>query len=82
MQRALHGCFNRGLATDPNQAGLLTVVANIGSEGQVVSATPKTNVGLNKDVVDCVLRRVKATTFAPPTAASAQVTIPIKFAQD
>jgi hypothetical protein len=82
MRAGFRACYNRGLKDDPKQTGSLTVVAKVGAAGEVVSATPTKVTGLNKDVADCVVRRVKSAQFDRPSTGSAQITIPITFVQE
>jgi hypothetical protein len=79
MRLGFRACYNEGRRQDPNLAGSLVIVATIGPAGEVVSASPTTNTGLKKEVVDCLLRRVKAAQFAYP---STRVKIPITLVRE
>jgi hypothetical protein len=61
-----------------NQGG--AIVAKVGPNGEVLSATPQGGGGLGTEVVDCVVRRVKSASFAPPEGGGATIVIPVTFA--
>jgi hypothetical protein len=78
MRAGFRACYNRGLATNPDLAGQVRIIAKIGPNGEVLSATPQAS-GLSPDVVDCVVRRVKSGQFAAPEGGGATITIPVTF---
>jgi len=78
MRAGFRACYNRGLATNPDLAGQVRIIAKIGPNGEVLSATPQAS-GLSPEVVDCVVRRVKSGQFAAPEGGGATITIPVTF---
>lgn len=80
MRAGFRACYNRGLANNPDLHGSVKIVARVGPNGDVVSATPQGGTTLGQDVVDCVVRRVKSASFDPPSGGGATVVIPVTFA--
>lgn len=80
MRAGFRACYNRGLANNPDLHGSVTIVARVGPNGDVVSATPQGGSTLGKEVIDCVSRRVRAAQFEPPSGGGATVVIPVTFA--
>lgn len=72
-------CYNRGLQTDPNMKGSMRVTARLGPDGRVVVANASGGNGLSKEVVSCVVNRVKSAQFNPPTGGGATIVIPVSF---
>lgn len=80
MRAGFRACYNRGLANNPELHGSVKIVAKVGPNGDVVSATPQGGSTLGQDVIDCVVRRVKAAQFDPPSGGGATIVIPVTFA--
>jgi len=80
MRAGFRACYNRGLASNPDLQGQVKIVAKVGPNGEVLSATPQGGAGLGNEVVDCVVRRVKSASFAPPEGGGATIVIPVTFA--
>jgi len=80
MRAGFRACYNRGLANNPDLHGSVKIVARVGPNGDVVSATPQGGSTLGQDVINCVVRRVKAAQFDPPSGGGATVVIPVTFA--
>jgi len=80
MRAGFRACYNRGLASNPDLHGSVKVVAKVGPNGDVVSATPQGGSTLGDDVIDCVVRRVKSAQFDPPSGGGATIVIPVTFA--
>jgi len=72
-------CYNRGLQTDPNMKGSMRVTARLGPDGRVVVANTSGGNGLSKEVISCVLNRVKSAQFNPPAGGGATIVIPVNF---
>lgn len=79
MSAGFRRCYNRGLQTAPNMQGSLRITARIGKNGEVVLASAAGGTGLSKDVIECVVNRVKSAQFDPPTGGGAVVVIPVSF---
>jgi hypothetical protein len=80
MRAGFRACYNRGLASNPDLQGQVKIVAKVGPNGEVLSATPQGGGGLGPEVVECVVRRVKSASFAPPEGGGATIVIPVTFA--
>ena len=80
MRAGFRACYNRGLASNPDLQGQVKIVAKVGPNGEVLSATPQGGGGLGAEVVECVVRRVKSASFAPPEGGGATIVIPVTFA--
>jgi hypothetical protein len=80
MRAGFRACYNRGLGNNPDLQGQVKIVAKVGPNGEVLSATPQGGAGLGTEVVDCVVRRVKSASFAPPEGGGATIVIPVTFA--
>ena len=80
MRAGFRACYNRGLANNPDLQGQVKIVAKVGPNGEVLSATPQGGAGLGDEVVSCVVRRVQSATFAPPEGGGATIIIPVTFA--
>jgi hypothetical protein len=80
MRAGFRACYNRGLANNPDLQGQVKIVAKVGPNGEVLSATPQGGGGLGDEVVNCVVRRVKSASFAPPEGGGATIVIPVTFA--
>lgn len=72
-------CYNNGLQTNPNMKGSLRITARIGPNGDVVVANPSGGNGLSKEVIDCVVNRVKSARFSPPVGGGATIVLPVSF---
>ncbi len=72
-------CYNRGLSTDPNMKGSLRVTARLAPDGKVVVANASGGNGLSKEVISCVVTRVKSAQFNPPAGGGATIVIPVNF---
>lgn len=79
MRPAFRSCYNRGLQTNPNMKGSLRITARIGPNGEVVVANPAGGNGLSKEVIDCVVTRVKSARFSPPVGGGATIVLPVSF---
>lgn len=75
----VRGCYNEGLARDPELAGRVAVNFVIGPDGHVVSATVQQ--GLGDDGVDqCLVEHVKTWKFpAPGGSGNVIITYPFNF---
>jgi hypothetical protein len=86
MRAGFRACYGRALASDSSLEGSLRIAAQVSPDGFVVSAKPlvdgtQEHGRLNDELIACVLRRVQATTFAPPVAGPETLVIPIQFKQ-
>jgi TonB family protein len=80
MRAGFRACYNRGLATNPDLQGRVSIVATVGPNGEVSNAVPQGPSTLGDEVVQCVIRRVKSANFDPPSGGRATIVIPVTFA--
>lgn len=79
MRAGFRACYNRGLATTPNAQGNVRLTLRVGPGGEVQSVTAAATGTLPSSVVACVRSRASAAQFAPPTAGTATITVPVTF---
>jgi len=79
MRGLLGVCYRHGLATNTQQAGTLRIAAALGQLGEVVRATAERSDTISDETTECVLRRVRSVTFAPPTGSSVRVRFNVSF---
>jgi hypothetical protein len=72
-------CYQRGLETDPSQAGKLVILIKVAPSGEVDSANPTTNTGLSAAVANCISRVAASAKFDPPGAAGSTIVVPFSF---
>jgi hypothetical protein len=79
MRAGFRNCYNRGLATNPDSEGKISLSLRIGPGGEVqgVTATPSGN--LPSSVVGCVKARASAAQFTPPQGGTAVIQVPVTF---
>jgi hypothetical protein len=80
LRARFRACYNHGLASNPSLQGSVKITAKIGSNGEVVSATPSGGEGLGDEVVSCLVSRIMGASFRPPESGGASIVIPITFA--
>ncbi len=79
MKPGFQRCYNQGLQEDPSMKGSVRITAKIGSNGEVLSASPGGGGSLSGTVIACVTARVASAQFAPPDGGSATIVIPVTF---
>ena len=79
MRPDFRQCYNDGLKKDAKLEGSVMIEAKVGPKGEVVSTTASETQGLTPEVVECMSKRVKAGTFAPPGDKGSTVRVPVKF---
>jgi hypothetical protein len=81
MRGGLRACYNRGINNeDPTMRGAVTVLAKVGPNGEVLSASASGVSGnLSGSVVGCLVGRVRGAQFSPPIGGGATLSIPMKF---
>ena len=66
IRPGLRMCFAEQLQRKPVPLGTVTFTIEIGGDGKVTSATPKTREGLDDACIACMTERVKEGTFERP----------------
>lgn len=80
MAPGFRRCYNKGLLDDATMKGSVRILAKIGPNGDVVSATPSGASGsLSGAVISCVVARVGSAHFSPPDDGGATLEIPASF---
>ncbi|WP_394837706.1 AgmX/PglI C-terminal domain-containing protein [Pendulispora rubella] len=79
LRPRFRGCYQRGLNTDPEMAGAVTIVAKVAPNGEVLEAEPSRATGLSSDVIACIQRVVRNAQFTAPGGTGSAVQIPVKF---
>jgi hypothetical protein len=79
MQPAFKKCYDDALKKDPKAAGSTSVVAKVGIDGEVTSASPAQTDGLADDLVTCLVGVVRSSKFDPPVGGSGKVIVPVNL---
>ncbi|MBL9026888.1 MAG: AgmX/PglI C-terminal domain-containing protein [Myxococcales bacterium] len=79
MVPALRVCYEHALRDNPRTRGSVRVTAKVDSAGRVWEAKPTNGDGLSPALVSCVVARISAARFMPPSGGSAVVVIPVTF---
>jgi hypothetical protein len=72
-------CYQRGLETDPTQAGKLVILIKVSPSGEVDSATASSNTGLSTQVANCIAGVARRAKFDPPGANGSTISVPFNF---
>jgi len=72
-------CYQRGLESDPSQAGKLVVLIKVAPNGEVDSATVASNSGLSSQVASCITSVARRAKFDPPGASGSTISVPFNF---
>jgi hypothetical protein len=72
-------CYQKGLETDPSQAGKLVLSIKVAPSGEVDSASPASNTGLSAQVASCIAGVARRAKFDPPGAAGSTINVPFNF---
>lgn len=71
-------CYEKALSTNSTLAGRMTVSLKINQQGQVCSASVKSELG-NPLVENCVLQNFRAATFPAPKNGCVDAAVPLNF---
>jgi hypothetical protein len=72
-------CYQRGLETDPSQAGKLVIAIKVAPSGEVDSTNIASNSGLSDQVAKCIASAAKRAKFDPPGASGSTINVPFSF---
>ena len=81
MQQSFRECYQIGLWNNPRQSGTVELVLKLDPRGRPASVTPLGGTGLDRMVLDCLVRVAGRGSFAPPTG-DGNVIVPLKFRSD
>jgi hypothetical protein len=72
-------CYQRGLESDPTQAGKLVILIKVAPSGEVDSATASSNTGLSAQVAACIAGVARRAKFDAPGANGSTISVPFNF---
>jgi hypothetical protein len=72
-------CYQRGLESDPTQAGKLVILIKVAPSGEVDSANASSNTGLSSSVAACISGVARRAKFDPPGANGSTISVPFNF---
>jgi hypothetical protein len=72
-------CYQKGLESDPTQAGRLVISIRVSPSGEVDSASPASNSGLSAGVAACIAGVARRAKFDPPGASGSTINVPFNF---
>jgi hypothetical protein len=72
-------CYQRGLESDPTQAGKLVILIKVAPSGEVDNVTVQSNSGLSATVASCISSVARRAKFDPPGASGSQISVPFNF---
>lgn len=78
MTPGFRRCYARGLTVDPLMRGQVTLTATLGPNGEVMTAVPK-NSTVSPSVTSCVVARISAAQFAPPTSQPSSLELTVRL---
>jgi hypothetical protein len=81
MQQGFRECYQIGLWNNPHQSGSVRLVLKLDPRGRPATVTSVGGAGLDRMVLDCLVRVARRASFAPPTGEAA-VVVPLTFRSD
>ncbi len=72
-------CYQRGLESDPTQAGKLVVLIKVAPSGEVDTVTVQSNTGLSPSVANCIASVARRAKFDAPGPSGSQISVPFNF---
>jgi hypothetical protein len=81
MRQGFRECYQIGLWNNPHQGGSVRLVLKLDPRGRPANVTPVGGAGLDRMVVECLVRVARRGSFAPPTG-DGNIVVPIKFTSD
>jgi hypothetical protein len=72
-------CYQKGLETDPTQAGKLVILIKVAPSGEVDSVSISSNSGLSAQVANCITTVAKRPKFDAPGANGSTLSVPFNF---
>ncbi len=79
IQPGAKRCYQKGLETDPSQAGRLVILIKVAPSGEVDSANVASNNGLSAQVASCITAVTRRAKFDPPGANGSTISVPFSF---
>jgi hypothetical protein len=72
-------CYQKGLESDPSQAGRLVILIKVAPSGEVDSVSVSSNSGLAAGVASCIQSVARRAKFDPPGASGSTLSVPFNF---
>ena len=72
-------CYQKGLESDPTQAGKVIIMINVAPSGEVDSASVASNTGLSASVASCIVSVSRRAKFDAPGANGSTLSVPFNF---
>jgi hypothetical protein len=72
-------CYQKGLESDPTQAGRLVILIKVAPSGEVDSASVASNSGLSAGVASCITAVARRAKFDAPGANGSTISVPFNF---
>ena len=72
-------CYQKGLESDPTQAGRIVILIKVGPSGEVDSASVASNSGLSAGVAGCIASVARRAKFDAPGANGSTISVPFNF---
>jgi hypothetical protein len=72
-------CYQRGLESDPTQAGKIVILIKVAPSGEVDTATVSSNSGLSPSVASCITSVARRAKFDAPGPSGSQISVPFNF---
>lgn len=79
MRAGFRRCYQRGLDSNPDISGRISLTIRVGPGGEVSSVGGSPSGNIPASVVSCVKGRAQAAQFAPPDGGSAVINVPVSF---
>jgi hypothetical protein len=80
MQQGFRECYQIGLWNNPHQSGSVRLVLKLDPRGRPTTVTPVGGAGLDRMVLDCLVRVARRASFGPSSGGS--IVVPLKFRSD
>src|SRR5260221_5707898 len=81
MRQGFRECYQIGLWNNPHQGGTVQLVLKLDPRGHPATVTPLGGAGLDRMVVDCLVRVARRGSFARP-AGDGNIVVPINLTSD
>jgi hypothetical protein len=72
-------CYQRGLESDPTQAGKLVILIKVAPSGEVDTVSVQSNSGLSAQVANCIASVARRAKFDAPGSSGSQISVPFNF---
>ncbi|MGH7437253.1 MAG: AgmX/PglI C-terminal domain-containing protein [Polyangiaceae bacterium] len=72
-------CYQKGLESDPTQAGKVVILIKVAPSGEVDSASVASNSGLSPSVASCIVAVSRRAKFDAPGANGSTISVPFNF---